>query len=456
MLKEYQKDVVKNVQSLLEELERAKASYESTPELRLLESYMPIVYSSVKYSNFQDRPRTGTTQFYPRVCMKIPTGGGKTLLAVESIRAFQNSFAKSKTGLVVWITHREQIYRQTIEKLQDKNHPYRQLLDQVSGNRTLIVEKGRVLRQQDVQENLVIMMLMIQSASRESNKLFSDSGYVDFFPEENRTDLHRQLLEEIPNLDHTDESLFGHLQIKTSLGNVIRLLSPLIIVDEFHAMFGDKAIAVLDGLNPSMVLGLSATPKKEMNIVASISGRELEREGMIKLDMHLIPPGTDGDWQSMLSAIKLKRESLEIDSRNLDLNSGTYIRPIALIQVERTGREQRGLGFVHSEDVREYLIESGVSAHEIAVKTSSLDEIKAQKLLSRQSEIRYIITKEALREGWDCSFAYILGVIPNAKSNSSMTQLVGRVLRQPYAMKTGISSLDESYVYSRVGILSKF
>jgi len=71
--------------------------------------------------------------------------------------------------------------------------------------------------------------------------------------------------------------------------------------------------------------------------------------------------------------------------------------------------------------------------------------------LSESCEIRYIITKEALKEGWDCSFAYILGVIPNAKSESSMTQLVGRILRQPYAIKTGIKELDESYIYFTKG-----
>jgi type III restriction enzyme len=122
-----------------------------------------------------------------------------------------------------------------------------------------------------------------------------------------------------------------------------------------------------------------------------------------------------------------------------------------LIQAERTGRKQRGRGYVHSEDVREYLIERGIPAHQIAVKSSELDEIKEQRLLSDSCEIRYIITKEALKEGWDCSFAYILGVTPSARTESSMTQLVGRILRQPYAKKTGISDLDESYVYFTKG-----
>ncbi len=451
MLKNYQQRVVSDVQALFSDLDVARQTFDSTPALQALGSPTVLALSGRKYVQFGDKPLTGTGALYPRVCIKMPTGGGKTLVAIETIRAYQNLFAKRKTGLVVWITHRETIYRQTIENLQNKNHPYRQLLDQASGNRTLVLEKGQLLRRQDVEENLVVLMLMIQSATRESNKLFADSGYTDFFPLENRYDLHKEMLARIPNLDRTEDTLFDRMQVKTSLGNVIRTLSPLIIVDEFHTMFTDNAVAVLDGLNPSIVIGLSATPKRGMNILSTVTGKDLEKEDMIKLDMHLIAPSTSGDWRAMLSGIQAKRDELQKKASKLEKNQGVYIRPIALIQVERTGRDQRGQGFVHSEDVREFLIASGVPAHEIAVKSSSLDEIRAQKLLSKESEIRYIITKEALKEGWDCSFAYILGVIPNARNSSSMTQLVGRILRQPYAKKTGVPELDESYVFFSTG-----
>lgn len=451
MLKNYQQRVVSDVQTLFSDLDVARQTFDSTPALQALGSYVALAMSGQKYMQFSDRPMTGKSALYPRVCIKMPTGGGKTLVAIETIRAYQNLFAKRKTGLVVWITHRETIYRQTIENLQNKNHPYRQLLDQASGNRTLVLEKGQLLRRQDVEENLVVLMLMIQSAARESNKLFADSGYTDFFPLENRYDLHKEMIARIPNLDRTEDTLFDRMQVKTSLGNVIRTLSPLIIVDEFHTMFTDNAVGVLDGLNPSIIVGLSATPKRGMNILSSVSGKDLEKEDMIKLDMHLIAPSSSGDWRSMLSGLQAKRNELEKKARKLELNEGVYIRPIALIQVERTGRDQRGQGFVHSEDVREFFIASGVPAHQIAVKSSSLDEIRAQKLLSKESEVRYIITKEALKEGWDCSFAYVLGVIPNARNSTSMTQLVGRILRQPYAKKTGVPDLDESYVFFSSG-----
>ncbi len=451
MLKDYQQNVVRDIETFFNDLDSARTVLITTPLVRSFGNIVMSAFGGEKYIQFPDRPQNGKGELYPRACVKMPTGGGKTLIAIETIRAYQNLFAKRKTGLVVWITHRDQIYRQTIENLQNKCHPYRQLLDQSSGNRTLIVEKGQTLRKQDVDENLVILMLMIQSAARDTNKIFEDSGYTDFFPPENRYDQHAELLKIIPNLDRTSDTKLNQTQIKTSLGNTIRTLSPLMIVDEFHTMFTDNAVATLDGLNPSVIVGLSATPKRGMNIVSMVTGKDLQKADMIKLDMHLIAPPTSGDWRSMLTAIRAKRDNLEIKARKHERNQSVYIRPIALIQAERTGKEQRGQGFVHSEDVREHLIASGVPAHQIAVKTSILDEIRAQKLLSKECEVRYIITKEALKEGWDCSFAYILGVIPNAHNSSSMTQLVGRILRQPYAKKTGVPDLDESYVYFATG-----
>ena len=280
MLKDYQKKVVKEIERFFNHLDSARQKFEvmGADMQSTVQSLGGFLALTNEYKGYVDRPQTGIGASYPRVCIKMPTGGGKTLIAIETIRAYQNLFAKSKTGLVVWITHRDQIYRQTIENLQNKGHVYRQLLDQASGNRTLIIEKGQALRKQDVDENLVVLMLMIQSARKDTNKIFEDSGgYTDFFPPENRYDLHKELLGVIPNLDRTvdTDTLYERAQIKTSLGNVIRSLNPLVIMDELHTMFTDTAKETLDGLNPSVVIGLSATPRQGMNILSEVSGRDL-------------------------------------------------------------------------------------------------------------------------------------------------------------------------------------
>jgi type III restriction enzyme len=179
-----------------------------------------------------------------------------------------------------------------------------------------------------------------------------------------------------------------------------------------------------------------------------VTGQAVLREGMIKLDMH-VHVQSSADWRDTVFAAHEHRSELEKAAQEHENRTGQYIRPIALFQAERTGEKQRNKpGLIHAEDVREHLITRlNVQPEEIAVKSSEKDEIEDIDLLSRDCPIRYIITKHALQEGWDCPFAYLVTILTNPESTTGITQLIGRVLRQPYAAKTGNPALDESHVY---------
>jgi type III restriction enzyme len=453
-LKNYQIKVVSALKQFLQTARDTKTSFDiakqALPEnMRHTLNWVQTAFQSSGLS-YKDRCTNGLGDYYPRVVIKVPTGGGKTLLAVEAIREYQNLFAQKRTGLVVWIVPSETIYSQTVQKIRDKGNPLRQLLDQCSGNRTIVLEKGQRLTTNDIEENLVVLFVMIQSISRtngkEALKVFQDSGgYDSFFPADNRYDLHEQLLKQVPNLDYISPLGTEQPLIMTSLGNAIRISKPFIIIDEIHKVFSENARKTIDNLNPEFVLGFSATPKSEMNVLVTITGLELKEEEMVKLDMHILPPISkqENDWKAMVKEIKEHREKLEETAKKYHKDTGVYIRPTALLQVEATGKDQRGKhDRVHSLEV---------NPDEIAIKTSSQNDIEDVNLFSQDCPIRFIITKEALREGWDFSFAYILGIIPNVNSNTGVTQLVGRILRQPYAKKSGVKELDESYVYYTKG-----
>lgn len=400
--------------------------------------------------------RDGLGRYLPCFCLKIPTGGGKTFLAVKTIDLVNTNYLKKRTGLVLWIVPTTQIYDQTLRSLRDRDHPYRQHLDLASGGRTMIREKGELFTPQDIREGLVVLMLMLPSANRrtkEQLRLFKDSGgFADFFPGEDDAQATAALLERVPNLDTFEsQNAFWGKQVKTSLGNTLRLLNPVIILDEGHKAYSDTAQETLRGFNPSLIVELSATPPQDSNILVDVTGIELNREEMIKFDMHVVNKASP-DWRDTLLDSHKKLEELRIKARDYEAETGNHIRPICLIQVERTGAAQRGQGLVHSEDVREHLIKViGVQPEEIAVKTSEKDELREVDdvggLMSKDCRIRYIITKQALQEGWDCAFAYVLAILTNPGSRTALTQLVGRILRQPYAHKTGVKDLDESYVY---------
>lgn len=453
-LKEYQHLALNHLSEYLRALKEAQAKAE---QIKLLNLDIPFHWDEAAWQKVRGhearylRRLNGIGQPAPTLCFKVPTGGGKTLLAVKAIDAIQTIYRGQPNGLVLWIVPTTQIYRQTIQALRDRAHPYRQALDLCSRGRTLILEKDSRFSPEDVKTQLVILMLMLPSANRQNKetlRLFQDQGgFAAFFPFEDQLEQHAALKQQIPNLDvYAQESMWGNM-VKSSLGNTLRLLNPVIILDEGHKAYSATAQSTLRGFNPSFILELSATPPQESNILVNISGQSVLREGMIKLDLH-VHNKASADWHDTVRAVWEHRADLEHIAQTYEAHTGTYIRPITLFQVERTGAKQRLPGLIHAEDVREYLITKlNVSPDEIAVKSSERDEIEAIDLLSRDCPIRYIITKQALQEGWDCPFAYIVTILTNPESNTSITQLIGRVLRQPYARKTGLPELDESHVY---------
>ena len=458
ILKEYQKRTLATVRSFLQQLavwrEKDKAARREDTE-RGFDWVQRAWRKTVAGRPYHPR-RNGLGVQLPAFCLKIPTGGGKTLLATRVIDLVNAHFRQSRRGLVLWIVPTTQIYNQTLKALKDRDHPYRQQLDLSSGQRTRIFEKTTAFGPRDVAENLCILLLMLPSANRKTKdtlRMFRDSGGFDrFFPPDDDPLAHAKTRQEHPNLDTFEQTTgFWGGYIKTSLGNTVRLLRPLIILDEGHKAYSVNAKATLEGFNPCMIVELSATPAKGANVLVEILGRELNAEEMIKLDLHLHNKA-GSDWRGTLLESVEHRELLETVARRHEAESGTYIRPICVIQVERTGKQQRNPGYVHTDDVREYLLQHpGVSPEYIAIKTSVKDELKdvddVGGLMSRNCPIRFIITKQALQEGWDCPFAYILTILTNPMSKTGITQLVGRILRQPYACKSGVPLLDESYVF---------
>lgn len=456
ILKDFQKRTLEAVQGYLEQLSewRGKAAplLEMDPDYDWVQKAWGKAAPGRTYLPRRDPLRRPLPSF----CLKVPTGGGKTLLAIKVIDLVNIHYRRRQTGLVLWIVPTTQIYNQTLGALKDRDHPYRQQLDLASAGRTLVLEKNSRFSPADMRENLCVLMLMLPSANRvtkETLRMFRDSGgFERFFPGDDDVAGQRQLLEDVPNLDAFEAGAgLWERQVKTSLGNTLRLLEPLIVLDEGHKAYSPSAKATLEGFNPCMIVELSATPPKTANVLVEVSGRDLLAEEMIKLDLH-IRNSASVDWKHTLLASMQHRDHLEEEAKAYEAASGHYIRPICVIQVERTGREQRQAGLIHADDVREYLLRApGIRPEHVAVKTSQRDELKdvdeVGGLMSRDCPIRYIITKQALQEGWDCAFAYVLCLLTNPSSRSALTQLVGRILRQPAARKTHVRSLDESYVF---------
>ena len=310
----------------------------------------------------------------PHTCLKVPTGGGKTLLAAAALeRLDQNS------GLVLWMVPSNAIYRQTKEKLWDRQHPYRQMLERGSGRRVKMLEKDDIFTAADVEHYLCVMLISLQSANRQNNKeflkMFQDSGrYTSFFPDNDDALGDARLRNEHPDLDPPAVDR----PVAQSLSNVFKMVRPIVVLDEAHKAYGrqgsesEQFAQSVNHLNPSLVIELSATPSAtKSNLLVDIAGRDLKAEEMIKLPVQ-VTAFSNTDWHHTLGRAHIKLEELDNEAVSLQNSEGRYIRPIAVVRVERTGNDQRDGERIHAEDVREYLTQHlGVPAEAVAVQSTA-------------------------------------------------------------------------------------
>ncbi len=386
----------------------------------------------------------------PHVCFKIPTGGGKTLVAAAALERLNRP-----TGLNLWMVPSTAIYQQTKAALWNREHPYRQMLERASGGRVKMLEKDDPFTASDIAHYMCVMLVSMQSANHKNNnsfyRMFRDSGrYPTLFPDSDDALADSRLLKRYPDLNRT--SADG--PVSHSLLNVFKIHRPVVVLDEAHKAYGnsaessDKLMNWVGQLDPSLVIELSATPsRRKSNLLVDVSGVDLKAEEMIKLPVK-VTSYVSAEWKYTLNKSAEKLEELSKEAQSLQMGEGRYIRPIAVVRVERTGKDQQDGEHVHAEDVRKHLIQNlSVPPDSIRVKAAKNDELGREDLLSEESQVRWIITQSALMEGWDCPFAYLLVMLDNTRAQRAITQLVGRVMRQPNARRTGRETLDQCYVY---------
>ena len=366
----------------------------------------------------------------PHVCLKVPTGGGKTFMACAAVRRMFEKLPISLEKVVVWLVPSNAILEQTVRTLSDVNHPYRRRLDADFGGRVEVYTKEMLLNGQNfspdtVREMLTVCVLSydslrVDSKKKDVRKVYQENGNLFRFAEYfKNTDV---LMADTPD---------------TALIQVLRSLSPVVIVDESHNAGSKLSEEMLNNLNPSFVLDLTATPRKNSNILTYVDARELKRENMVKLPVIVY---NRNNHQTVVQDAVHLQNSLEQQARAEEAEGGQYIRPIVLFQAQpKTSKDSETF-----EKVKATLVKWGIPEEQIAIKTSKVDELKGENLLSPTCKIRYIITVNALKEGWDCPFAYILASLANKTSSVDVEQILGRILRQPYARQHKAALLNAS------------
>jgi type III restriction enzyme len=422
-LKKYQKTVIDDLSrflALLGETDDIKKAYAAFWEEK------NVMVGLGKMPPYRDMlPRV------PNVCLKVPTGGGKTFLAASAIAPIFNALPFTKSKAVVWLVPSDAILEQTLKNLSNPHHPYRQKINTDFSHRVQVYSKNQLLNGQNfnpivVHEQLSVFVLSYDSfrtSKKEGRKAYQDNSSLELFS--------RHFNDPSILLADTDE---------TALIQVIRFLNPVLIVDESHHADTPLSKEMLQNFNPAFVLDLTATPKKESNIISYVDARQLKAEHMVKLPVIVYNRRTQNDVIGDAISIRAKLE--DEANKSEQIKTGRYIRPIVLFQAEPRGKDDN----TTFDKIRNMLLEIGIPANQIALKTADNNELRGVDLLSKDCPIRYIITINALKEGWDCPFAYVLATVANRTSTVDVEQILGRILRLPDARENKSKVLNISYV----------
>jgi type III restriction enzyme len=431
-LKPYQHRVIKDLEHFLtytQKEESPKKAFDQYWEDKLGMPYTPQLDGSFTGM----KPYKDNVPNAIHIAIKVPTAGGKTFIAVNALHTINKHFYQGNAKAVVWLVPWSNLLQQTVNNLSNPNHPYREKLNSLFSNRVEVYEKDQLLQGANfnptsVTEQLNIFVfnfssLRINSRKKDDRKVFQENGALESF---RNTIVDKELV-----LPDTDE---------TALINVIRSLNPIVIVDESHNAESDLSVEMLNNLNPSLVLDLTATPKENSNIISFVNALALKKESMVKLPV--VVYNHHKKEEVITSALHLQRqlELLAIEEEKL---TGKYIRPIILFQAQSNIKGKNNTTF---QKIKEKLVALKIPEEQIKIKTSGIDELKGIDLMSKDCPVKYIITVNALKEGWDCPNAYILASLADKSSAVEVEQILGRVLRQPYVVKHKEALLNMSFV----------
>ncbi len=371
----------------------------------------------------------------PFVCLRLPTGGGKTLLAAHTVGIAAQHFICTDSPLVLWLTPTTAIKDQTLDALKKVWHPYRQALDEKFKGQVLILDISDVttIRPSDLESKAVIVVGTLATSR------VQDTSLRMFYAHNENFEPHfSRMPNGTPEMERFEEGPNAG-KVKYSFANVCHAKHPLVIVDEAHNARTKLSLQTLKRISPSCIVEFTATPnlssENGSNVLFSVSASELRAEDMIKLPIIL---SEHQNWESAVhDAVQTQRKLLELAANEKD-----YVRPIALFQAESEGKE------VTVEVLKKHLIENErILEESIAVATGTQRELDGINLFDPACPIEFVITKQALKEGWDCSFAYVFCSVANISSDKDVEQLLGRVLRMPYAKRRFVEQLNSAYAH---------
>lgn len=376
------------------------------------------------------RPLAGLERA-PYVCLRLPTGGGKTLLAAHAIKIAADEWLERDFPLALWLTPTNTIRAQTLETLKKPGHANYEALNAAFGGRFRVFDIAdfALLTPTDLKNYACVFVVTVQTL-----RVQNTEGRKVYAHNENLEPHFAGCADTTPGLERIDDGE-NMGEIKFSFRNLLAMNRPLVLVDEAHNNRSKLSVEVLQRVNAGCVVEFTATPAADSNILHNVSATELKAEEMIKLPIRLVEHKS---WEEAVNAAIRERRRLA----DLAEKDPSYIRPIVLFQAEDKGQET-----TREVLVRHLVEQENIPREKIAVVTGDQRELDSVDLFARDCPVDYVVTVEALKEGWDCAFAYVFCSAAKVESRTSVEQLLGRVLRMPYAQRRAQADLNRAYAH---------
>ena len=268
---------------------------------------------------------------------------------------------------------------------------------------------------QKVRESDTVPIIVLSARSNERDKVEAlDLGANDYITKPFGTEeLLARIRAVLRSHRHSEEKESSH-------GGKFRLQDLLIDYDTRQVFVGKEEIDLT---------------QTEYNIMAFLSvhaGKVLTYAAIIRAvwgysdygSVPVIVMNRNSQQDVLHDAIEMQR-TLEIHAKDAYEKGGSYIRPIVLFQAQPKSTENA----TTFEKLRQRLIAANIPAEQIAIKTAEINELKNVDLLSEKCSIRFIITVNALKEGWDCPFAYILASLANRTSQVDVEHTIASAVK---------------------------
>ncbi|MGB6177629.1 MAG: DEAD/DEAH box helicase family protein, partial [Methylocella sp.] len=321
------------------------------------------------------RPLKGL-ETVPYVCLRLPTGGGKTLLSAHTVKIAADAYLERDFPFVLWLVPTNTIRTQTLETLKKPDHPNYEALRAAFGGRVRVFDIADFIQitPADLQTRACVFVATMQTL-----RVDKTEGRKVYAHNENLEPHFSTVPASTAGLERIEEGE-SKGQIKFSFRNLLALHRPLVVVDEAHNNTSTLSYEVLQRVNAACVVEFTATPANDSNVLHNVSATELKAEEMIKLPIRLTEHRS---WEDAVRDSILERKRLQ----DIAAADSDYIRPIILFQAEEKGRE------VTKEVLLKHLVEQeNIPREKIAVVTGDQKGLDGINLFARDCAVDFVIT----------------------------------------------------------------